>query len=480
MNTWLRFLGSKSGLLDDKPSSPAGNAAPQQTAGGPNTALAPYADRLADCSLALLTASSRASAAQSSCESAFEPCDRLSESVARCAALAGQGATVAAQASEASSAALDSIQAAIDRLADMAGQAESAETGTRGLSSLIVEIQKAAASIAQIAAQTNLLALNAAIEAARAGEAGRGFAIVADEVRKLALSTTDASKQISHLAAGATAGLQQAAEASNGLGTNARTCVEQATQSLQRSRDAMELSNQSREKASEVADILGADVQLANDARSLAEQAARTASQLADVTNKASRKGLSEAQRAVHTLIEQGIDSLHTRQWRVAQAGAAAIGELFEQAIRSGQLSLNALFDNRRTPIAGTDPPQFNSSFDRFCDDALPAIQEPLLKKETGTVFAIAFANDGYVPTHNTAFSHRQTGNPDVDRARSRTKRIFSDSPALMECCRSNRPFLSQCYPRDTGETMHAVAVPIVVQGRHWGAFVVGYTSERG
>jgi len=43
---------------------------------------------------------------------------------------------------------------------------------------------------------------------------------------------------------------------------------------------------------------------------------------------------------------------------------------------------------------------------------------------------------------------------------------------------RNTQPFLSQCYSRDTGETMHAMAVPITLDGRHWGAFVVGYSAQ--
>ncbi len=43
----------------------------------------------------------------------------------------------------------------------------------------------------------------------------------------------------------------------------------------------------------------------------------------------------------------------------------------------------------------------------------------------------------------------------------------------------NQRPYLLQTYQRDTGEVMHDLSVPIVVSGRHWGAFRIGYRSAR-
>lgn len=61
------------------------------------------------------------------------------------------------------------------------------------------EIGKIIDVITSIADQTNLLALNAAIESARAGEHGKGFAVVADEVRKLAEQSRESASQIADI-----------------------------------------------------------------------------------------------------------------------------------------------------------------------------------------------------------------------------------------------------------------------------------------
>ncbi|MDD6035474.1 MAG: methyl-accepting chemotaxis protein [Lachnospiraceae bacterium] len=61
----------------------------------------------------------------------------------------------------------------------------------------IVEINKMADGIMNIAKQTNLLSLNALLEAARAGEAGKGFNIVAKEIGDLARTVSEMAAEIS-------------------------------------------------------------------------------------------------------------------------------------------------------------------------------------------------------------------------------------------------------------------------------------------
>ncbi|MCM8922118.1 MAG: methyl-accepting chemotaxis protein, partial [Candidatus Thiodiazotropha sp.] len=55
--------------------------------------------------------------------------------------------------------------------------------------------------------------------------------------------------------------------------------------------------------------------------------------------------------------------------------------------------------------------------------------------------------------------------------------RIFDDRTGS-RCGNHQFPFLLQTYKRDTGEVMHDLSVPILVQGQHWGGFRIGYKSH--
>ncbi len=127
--------------------------------------------------------------------------------------------------------------------------------------------------------------------------------------------------------------------------------------------------------------------------------------------------------------------------------------------------------------IANTSPAKFQTRFDRYTDQVLPPIQEPLLSRHEGLVFAIACTPQGYVPTHNQAFSQPLTGDVAKDTLQSRTKRKFDDRTGI-RCGSHQQPLLLQTYTRDTGELMHDLSVPIMVKGRHWGGLRLGYKPE--
>ncbi len=70
--------------------------------------------------------------------------------------------------------------------------------------------------------------------------------------------------------------------------------------------------------------------------------------------------------------------------------------------------------------------------------------------------------------------AQKPTGNPEIDMAKSRDKRIFND-PAGLRAAQNKMPFLMQTYARDTGEILNDLSIPISVNGKHWGALRVGF-----
>jgi methyl-accepting chemotaxis protein len=89
-------------------------------------------------------------------------------------------------------------------------------------------------------------------------------------------------------------------------------------------------------------------------------------------------------------------------------------------------------------------------------------------------VYAIANDNKGYVPTHNNQFCEPLTGDPEIDMLKNRTKRLFNDRVGI-RCGGHTKTMLLQTYKRDTGEVMHDLSVPILVNGQHWGSVRLGY-----
>jgi methyl-accepting chemotaxis protein len=153
------------------------------------------------------------------------------------------------------------------------------------------------------------------------------------------------------------------------------------------------------------------------------------------------------------------------------------ISRVLEEAVNRGQISLDDLFDKNYVPIPNTRPQKFHSKFDALTDRIFPPVQEAWLGKVPGCVFALTIDLQAYAPTHNNKFAHQPTGDEKVDMVKSRSKRLFSDNPALKRAAVSTLPYLTQTYRRDTGEIMHTISSPVYVQGRHWGAVNIAYVA---
>jgi methyl-accepting chemotaxis protein len=180
--------------------------------------------------------------------------------------------------------------------------------------------------------------------------------------------------------------------------------------------------------------------------------------------------------------IEDRLWSIHDENTdlvtRAMEAGVQ-LRQMFEQAVSSGAISIDALFDSDYVGIAGTNPLQHRTRILDWADRALPPFQEAFLAKDPRMVFCVAIDRNGYLPVHNKIYSHPQrAGDVAWNTAHSRNRRIFNDTAGLA-AGRNQRTYLIQSYARDMGNgvtvMMREIDVPIRVQGRHWGGFRTAY-----
>lgn len=164
-----------------------------------------------------------------------------------------------------------------------------------------------------------------------------------------------------------------------------------------------------------------------------------------------------------------------------ARLGAEFYGRTLEQAIDSGILSMQDVFDRDYQQIQGYEwgeAPKYHTKYDFYTDYAVLSIQDAFLK-DKDFVFALGEDVNGYIPTHNSIYQKPWIGNIETDIKGNRTKRIFDDPVGLTAARYLGKEPLVQTYVRDTGVTMLDVSSPIFVKGKHWGGFRLAVSLQR-
>ncbi|NGZ28685.1 MAG: methyl-accepting chemotaxis protein [Magnetococcales bacterium] len=345
-----------------------------------------------------------------------------------------------------------------------------------GFQKALDEVSKVVRTIDNIAKQTNLLALNASIIASKAGDAGKGFAVVAAEVKSLAQETTQSTERIED----SVAALRSQADLLRNQTETSAQCAQGVGSDAEAIGGVIETIGQMiREVGSEAARITGEADEINNHCDQLggiiqsASQGVHASSNHLEGASANLKKLLSAGERLIAITINSPVATSNTPFVHQCLSIAQQINTIFASGAKEGAFQEKDFFLQDYASIPDSDPAQFATPYLSFTDQAIQPILDEALKFHENVVFCCILDRKGYLPTHNSKYSHSQGKDPVWNNANCRNRRFFNDRVGLA-AANNTEPFLVQTYRRDMGGgkkvLMMDVSAPIMINGRHWGA----------
>jgi len=187
--------------------------------------------------------------------------------------------------------------------------------------------------------------------------------------------------------------------------------------------------------------------------------------------------------RRVSERVENGMAHLRTgcdadRFRELAEATAQQTSRLLERLLADGRSSARELFEPTYRPRADGGTHRFDTEISGLLIEKVGPLLEEAYRRAGSTAIFVALMDRGGLMIDirmTNREEYRIAGESDSRSSRLGTLR---KDPVTQAAVRNREPFLFQVYTGRSGLTMHEVAVPIFVAGRHFGAVRLGFRPE--
>ena len=373
------------------------------------------------------------------------------------------------------------IQSSLGKIAGLLDLVDALGQHVTSFSAAMEQVKRSANDIEDIAETTNILALNATIEAMRAGEAGRTFAVVASEVKSLANDTRKATIEISSTvdalseeAALVIGRIEEGAQASG----EAKESVAQIETTISGVGDLVEEVDKQNDVIARSTGTISSHVDEVQKVLTTYDAAARTNEEQLYGAHKRMEELEMTASEMFDSIVHAGLSPQDSIMVDKAQGLAKEVAKTLEDAIASGELTSQQVFDQDYQLIPGSNPQRFRNGMSGWAD----RVWQPMLDRETNAdpkIQAVACTDSkGFLPTHLSEKSREPTGDIAHDTQFCRNGRILFE-PIDQKAKASTAPYMMAVYRQEgdgtTYEVVRNVYVPIYVNGKRWGDYEMAY-----
>ncbi|MBX7526765.1 methyl-accepting chemotaxis protein [Qipengyuania vesicularis] len=374
------------------------------------------------------------------------------------------------------------IQSSLSQITNLLDLVETLATHVTGFAAAMDQVKRCSQDIEQIAETTNILALNATIEAMRAGEAGRTFAVVANEVKTLAGETRKATDEISDVieTLGSEASMvieriEAGAKASN----EAKTSVASIDATISGVSQLVEEVDQQNDQITRATGMMTEHVDRVSSVLNSYDRAANENEQRLETAHERIGELELTASEMFDRIVKAGLSPQDSQLVERAVNHAANLARIAEEAIDSGELTLDELFDDKYVPVPGTNPQLYRSKASDWADRKWRPVIDAVVA-EGGPVKMCSPADmNGFLPTHVSERSRKPTGDLTHDTNYCRNGRIILE-PIDKKAKQNSDDYMMAVY-RQEGDgknyvVVRNVYVPLVIKGRRWGDSELAYT----